>query len=224
MNLKTRLGEIKAKLSELQTVDPLGKALFGAEHHLYRVNQPASKDLINRFEILHQLILPDDYREFLLQVGNGGAGPWYGLWELAVVEDDVVRAMCEERISEYDAEHPLFEKVIPVPFSSSPKYSAITWRSENLKWLEESGYADFTEKALEIGTQGCNGSTLIVVTGVCRGEIWSVWAEEFMGFSYVSPKTTEGDDQPFEMDGEGALPFLDWYEHWLNVGLDNASE
>lgn len=214
MNTKERLDEIKNKLSQLQILAPTGRGIFSADNHHYRLNPLSSEDLIARFEELHEITLPSDYREFLLQVGNGGAGPYFGLWELAIVDEAVLKAAEDNGIIAInDYRHPLHDKVISFPFSSDPKYHSPAWKQENLQALEESGYADFNEEALIIGTQGCSISNLLIVTGIHRGEIWSVWLEEFFGFSGESL---------FEGDSEGALSFLDWYEHWLDVGLSQV--
>ncbi|MHC4177781.1 MAG: SMI1/KNR4 family protein [Planctomycetota bacterium] len=56
--------------------------LFGAEEHRYVVRPRLSLTTINEFEARHRIELPDEYRLFLQLVGNGGAGPGYGLFAL----------------------------------------------------------------------------------------------------------------------------------------------
>ncbi|MDE7327536.1 MAG: SMI1/KNR4 family protein, partial [Lachnospiraceae bacterium] len=55
---------------------------FGANSHKYQLNSPASEDTIAAFETRFGIVLPEGYRNFLLWMGNGGAGPFYGLFKL----------------------------------------------------------------------------------------------------------------------------------------------
>ncbi len=54
---------------------------FGAYSHKYKLSAPASEETIQKFEEQEGIRLPEEYRDFLLFVGNGGAGP-YLLWAL----------------------------------------------------------------------------------------------------------------------------------------------
>ncbi len=59
---------------------------FGADSHKYQRKSPASEDMIAAFEAHIGISLPDGYRNFLLWIGNGGAGPFYGLYSLGAAE------------------------------------------------------------------------------------------------------------------------------------------
>lgn len=50
---------------------------FGAYSHKYKLSPPASEETIQKFEEQEGIRLPEEYRDFLLFVGNGGAGPYY---------------------------------------------------------------------------------------------------------------------------------------------------
>ena len=76
--------ELRSLLEKARTADAELKQ-FGAEHHKYQWNPPASLKEIEEFEQETGISLPDGYRNFLLQEGNGGAGPFYGLFSLAQV-------------------------------------------------------------------------------------------------------------------------------------------
>jgi hypothetical protein len=52
---------------------------FGHEHAFC---PPLPEWQLKAFEINHQIVLPADYRLFLALVGNGGAGPYYGIMQL----------------------------------------------------------------------------------------------------------------------------------------------
>ena len=59
---------------------------FGADGHKYQLEPPALKETIAAFEARFGVSLPEGYRNFLLWMGNGGAGPFYGLYSLGALE------------------------------------------------------------------------------------------------------------------------------------------
>ena len=77
--------ELRSLLEKARATDADLKQ-FGAEHHKYQWNPPASLKEIEKFEKETGISLPDGYRNFLLQAGNGGAGPFYGLFSLEQVK------------------------------------------------------------------------------------------------------------------------------------------
>ncbi len=58
---------------------------FGAKDHQYRWNPPALQSEVEALEQRIGTTLPEEYREFLLKAGDGGAGPYYGLFSVAQV-------------------------------------------------------------------------------------------------------------------------------------------
>lgn len=72
-------------------VEKAGKAdagckVFGSARHKYRLNPAVSLDAVHGFEGQCHLTLPEEYVFFLTKVGNGGAGPYYGLYSLEELE------------------------------------------------------------------------------------------------------------------------------------------
>ncbi len=61
-------------------------SVHGSQVHKYEFAPVVLSSVINDFEYRHNIRLPKAYREFLTQVGNGGAGPDNGLFPLDMLE------------------------------------------------------------------------------------------------------------------------------------------
>lgn len=70
---------IHQRLRELAEDDPQMRR-FGARRHRYRLGPIVTEQDLARFEAEHGITLPASYRLFLTTVGDGGAGPYYGLF------------------------------------------------------------------------------------------------------------------------------------------------
>lgn len=77
------LDVIRAKLARLHEHDQR-HAIFGSKHHGDALGTCLGEEQLRALEEDCGIRFPESYRQFLLQVGNGGAGPDYGL--LAVEE------------------------------------------------------------------------------------------------------------------------------------------
>jgi hypothetical protein len=73
------MGPIQRVLSKLEEVRDLGLPCFGRSHHRCLLNPTLDESAIQDFEAKHHIRLPKDYRTFLREAGNGGAGPYCGL-------------------------------------------------------------------------------------------------------------------------------------------------
>jgi len=78
---------LKMKLEKLRSLDKKFEA-FGASSHHYRFNKKLSEAKVLEFEAKYQIQLPKDYRAFLIELGDGGVGPYYGINKLAEVIPD----------------------------------------------------------------------------------------------------------------------------------------
>jgi hypothetical protein len=97
---------------------------------------------VKAFESVHRINLPTDYRCFLTTVGNGGAGPYYGLAPLADFGRDLST---------------------PFPFSQSTE--PITELGQQVRGYEFPGILEFCH-------QGCDNYSYLVVAGASYGTVW----------------------------------------------------
>src|SRR5207248_1740602 len=58
--------------------------VFGSLAHRYRLNSPLREPELKVFERSQGVTLPADYRYFITQIGNGGAGPYYGIFPFGI--------------------------------------------------------------------------------------------------------------------------------------------
>ena len=178
MPLTERLARVRAKVAER------GIGLRSSR----------SEEEVASFEDELGVRLPDEYRAFLLTVGDGhtpfwkgpgpGVGPpYYGLL-----------SMRDSLTPEPSAAHPP-----PVrPREPFPLERAWVWEGDP-DAAEERINSVFTDGLLYLGTDGCGMYWVLVVTGTERGHVWFV-AEQ--GACPTVPP----------------VDFLAWYEHWLNEG------
>jgi hypothetical protein len=83
------IASVLDKLERLRTADPefelFGAGLGDFGHH-YRLGPRLTPTWLAHLEKLYGVELPSDYRRFLLEAGNGGAGPYYGLQRFGYLE------------------------------------------------------------------------------------------------------------------------------------------
>lgn len=123
--------------------------VFGAKRgslwgHGYEFNKTISEHAVDTFQRQNQIELPADYREFITQIGDGGAGPHYGIKSVA------------------DA-----AKYSDLP-ASFPWSSEITLDSDS-----DFGLWETLPGVLVIAERGCGYSDVFVVNGIAKGQIWS---------------------------------------------------
>jgi SMI1 / KNR4 family (SUKH-1) len=73
--------------------------IFGADKHRYKSTK-VSEGEIKEFELVIGCELPDDYRQFLLDVG-AGVGPYYGLWSFDEIREEL-NSIYEDYQDEYN--------------------------------------------------------------------------------------------------------------------------
>lgn len=182
----TRLTE---KLQRLRDLDKR-REVFGVSGHHYQLHPVPTESELVTFELRHGLTLPAEYRAFVLRMGNGGAGPDYGLHPLSLAgTDDTLRN--------------------PFPFTpEAAKAVAEAARAvqggagdvevpqpDEDRWGH--GYTTLCE-------HGCGNESVLVVTGPLRGQIW------WQGDLGLVPDPVDFDNPP---------GFVAWYEEWLDKWL-----
>jgi HEAT repeat protein len=184
-------------LDKLARVRQDKKTCFGANEHKFVLNPPLPERAVAQFEAEHGVRLPVAYRSFLTEVGNGGAGPYYGIFPLSKW-GDFASWVADDVPPDW-----LARPCRLVPADSSWGTVAPTDVSDRLGWLDRAGVSrDLIHEAyfgtLALGSQGCTHQMLLVVTGSWPGRIVYVDADHQPPYFVDSPD------------------FLGWYERWLD--------
>lgn len=186
--------------------------VFGASSHRYRLEPPLAEPALLTWEREHGVELPGEYRAFLRDLGNGGAGPAYGIFPLGLWDG---------------AGGPLEPWADAVGDLRAPFPHGEAWNlpearfdvPEGLVGDEEDAWHSALDEeywgaiggAFWICHHGCAIRTLLVVTGPERGNVW--W-DDRANQAGVAPHT----------DATGRhLSFGEWYREWLVNGLREAS-
>ncbi len=165
-------------LNLIQNVDQDFR-VFGSDVHQYRLNPVLTETEIVTFENNNNISLPKDYRFFLNKMGNGGAGPFYGVHTL------------EQASNEW---HDL---TTPFPFIESAT------DEQEAKW----GYWDDSPLpgVLEICHEGCGYNVYLVVNGEAHGTIWT----RYENFEYTGLSFTNWYERWLSGLNEKAIPILE---------------
>jgi hypothetical protein len=195
----------------LQRLKIAAPEIFGSDGHHFNLNAPLVEAEVRAFERLHAIRLPLDYRRFLIELGNGGAGPFYGVHPLGA----------------FDGAHGELEAwgdfvgSLARPFALREPWNDLAGRPDDaLSDRDEKEYErrlDAFERrywhpsvmdgAFPICHKGCALRIWLVVSG---DEAGMVWCDDRADYGGVAPQLTH--------DGRRAT-FGAWYIEWLEDAL-----
>jgi hypothetical protein len=202
--------KVRAGLAKLRQARP---TIFGADCHEFLLNEPLDAEMVRSFEEQHNVQLPADYRHFLTAVGNGGAGPFHGIFALGMMDsgfgyqpwrerDGIVGQLAEPFPHKMDWNNPTGK----LPDNGS---------DEDFDAMIESFEANYWDSSLMNGAvpichAGCALRIWIVVTGELAGHLWYDGLANYRGIWPMK----DGDGKP--------LAFARWYEDCLDLSLHQA--
>ncbi|MEK3718384.1 SMI1/KNR4 family protein [Paenibacillus sp. FSL R7-0333] len=194
-----QLERIRTKLEQALCKDA-EFAEFGASSHRYKLKEKLTAGELADWEAQYGIRLPEPFARFLTEIGNGGAGPYYGIYPLA-------------QATSYTELPALQGRAALHPGMTAEEWNLLTEPLTGERDISDEEYEEARNKALGgmlcIGTQGCEYEMYLVLEGEHRGRI--VYTSEFFP------------DRPFFFVYEDN--FLDWYERWLDeiiLDYDNA--
>jgi hypothetical protein len=201
-----KMKEIIEKIEMLRIKDK-DMNIFGASSHEYKFNKKIKEKEIIKFEKKHNVHLPEDYKIFLVEIGNGGAGPFYGILPLEM------GLFC-------DIDNPN-KKYITNP--SKPFLLSEAWNMEYTgDYEDESALDKFEEKyysnellngTIRICNFGCGHFINLVING---SEFSHIWSDDRGSNEGIFPFK-------YYTNGKDRMTFYEWYKCWLDQAIENFS-
>jgi hypothetical protein len=198
---------IRQELKTLKTADA-SRRLFGASVHQYKLHRRLDEQTVARFEREHGIALPEDYRSFLTEIGNGGAGPSYGVFKLG--EMDGLGSKSEVWHAG------VFVGQLRDPFPHEQAWNLPPERFAEMHRLSGAAYDDYAQRldqeywdlrhvagAIPICHHGCALRDWLVVSGPRAGTVWH------------DARTSDGGLSPVTDEQGRMLSFSGWYLAWL---------
>ena len=142
---------VRQILGKLEQVRRQGLTCFGSESHKFQLKRPLAAAKLAAFEKRHGIRLPGCYRAFLEHAGNGGAGPYYGIYQLDNWDDFVTW---------------ISDEALPADFLARP----CPLRPGRNTQCTARDHADY-QGTISLGSQGCAYVMLLVVTGEYAGRV-----------------------------------------------------
>lgn len=167
------LERMRLKMDAVRAGDP-ARSAFGAGGRFgdqYLVNPPVDELQLLAAERRLGMLLPAEFRAFLLRIGNGRMGPGYGM-------DPVEPARFDARMTS------------AFPYSESDGRrlrELIRTASASHDWDPVNAYSWDGEGAIAIADHGCGTYDILVVRGPDRGRVWSTG-------DFLCPATDEAGD------------------------------
>lgn len=185
---------IKSKVVFLKKVD-INFSVFGSSSHKYQFNDVVSANEIALFENKHGVKLPVEYKEFLLNLGNGGVGPYYGLYPLEKYRDHYNDHLWEDE--------DLARDYLNVPFKRTER-----WIPEPIVDEPEQDFEGLYG-TISICHEGCGYLFTIIVNGEGYGDIW-----------FDAMVSRQGIMPLINNESNRRYSFFEWYESWLDKEIN----
>ena len=189
--------------------------LFGADAHRFIINAPLSDGEVLAFEQSHHISLPPEYRHFISHIGNGGAGPYYGVFPLGQMDGSGRKDSWREGDG--------FVGVLSEPFPLREPWNDLSGQPSaklidtNLEEYERqlAAFEKFYWDSSRV-----NGALPICHLG-CALRIWLVVSGEEAGNLWLDRRADDTGLSPLTLKNKLRATFSSWYQEWLDDALQN---
>ncbi len=209
-------------LKELDRADPKRK-VFGSVGHQYKLRPPVPGSVIEAFEQAHGVELPEDYKCFITEIGDGGAGPSYGVFPFGQHDDG--------------HDHRAWEGGYLVGDFSKPFPHLTDWNLPDSFWAnqpdlveempieEQDRLMEAWDKVMEENywnPAAVNGAIPICHRG-CALRQWLIINGEQKGYVWNDDRVDNKGLYPVRDEAGKRVTFSGWYMSWLNDALQKVN-
>jgi hypothetical protein len=205
------LNRINDKLRRLRKLD-MDYQVFGAHSHRYQLGPRWNDAALSRWERDHAIALPDEYRLFLLYVGDGPCGPGYGLEPLSVLSG----APGLHDPFPFDAP---FHGLIA---ETDPTLDNAARNEAHARYCEVWQRTPLMGGALSLVHYGCDIWARLVLNGPFRGQLWLLDSNEPGYYPFDHNAVLHDPNAEWDWATTKGFTFFPWYEHWLDHALRAA--
>lgn len=167
------------------------------------INPTISEDEVSEIEKRNNIILPKDYREFIIKIGNGCIGPRQGLLSLQ-------ESMFDFKLRDNPAIN------LSKPFPYNEKWNEDEW-IDAIDWdggerpddevLEKYMSTNHITGCLQICHIGHGATYLLVVNGEEYGNMW------------LDGRIDYGGLKPLLNEKKERVSFISWFAEWLDESV-----
>jgi hypothetical protein len=184
--------------------------VFGSDKHDFRLNPPLGEDQIRSIEHQEGIVLPSDYRGFLINVGNGGAGPYFGICRLGEIDyahnyEQWFRVR-SDLVGSLSSPFPFAEPWNDLSGRPDPDQMSQEEYEQQLDAFERRYWMSI-DGAMPICHIGHALRIWLVVTGEEKGNLWRDARADEDGF------------YPLEHGKAKRVTFGAWYRAWLDEAM-----
>lgn len=206
---QTTLDRLATKLGRLRDAHERAPKFFDVVGG-FLTGPPMSEEQVGRIEGEYGLVLPREYRAFLLRFGDTGTGPGNAFSRL------------KEALTPTSREP--FPLAIPFLGCESPRHQHLpqSERSEDYgRLLREWERIPLDHGVLKLSDYGCAIHGVLILNGTFRGKLWifsgdAAYYGPFGGAEALHDEEA-GEWEPTEAPKD--YSFLEWYESWVDGQL-----
>lgn len=195
--------EVERILKQAQLIDSQCE-LFGTSTHQYKLNPPINQTFVDEVEKKYNFQLPNDYVQFITEVGDGGAGPSYGIYQFG-------NFMRKGKTPRIEKSYEAYRYSLGRPFTPQPiPLNEAEWLAECFGFDIEA-YKENPKKYFAYENDN----------DLCAMDGFLVLGSHGCGLEYGLITSGERYGQVFDTDNEGiymfiAYSFTDFYQNWLD--------
>ncbi len=167
--------EVECILEQARRMD-LKLEINGVSEHQYKLNPPVDLKFVHAIEKKYHFQFPEDYVQFITEVGDGGAGPGYGLFSFKFYNAEAKSARDVKLRDVYLHGLSRDPHLLPLEpdFLDDFCVAKDEYQQNPEKYLRATGYNKDTYVPygfFHLGTYGCGRDYGVITFGERRGQI-----------------------------------------------------